>query len=1609
MENTDQQNQTQPENNINNTESQSKQPELSVSQQPNNLNQRFVEVRGDAKKVVESINSLFDEVENTDTSTEEPVNNDPNLHSEIQHLTSEVDMDPDTFIRESSVIISKASALSKKLSSESNDIMMAWISKKNNYIIDRRLQQLEDAHGIGRLSAFFEKRRLLKEKTRNENDASVLNEKGINIEGQNDLLVKEKKTLEEKRDEVVTQRVSSAITEIVTNYESLAQELVANESLSGEIRGLYIEKVILPELERVVHERNLSDDTRNHFLKTLTEILENRNTSHESPRNNQNLCMSILYENGGGYDYQLEDLLRPLTEQNLDIEVVRNLVANFAIKDIQNLIQSGNKYFEHNGNYFGGQTFENICNQAITSSDSNSTHNLDNSFREMLYSNRYQDSNANNVAVYMPFWQIVRDAPLTNEMFGDIIKEIDQSNYLAILRQSLSGSGVEKLQYYLTPDSIRNLVLLTVSEYHNDDTAHYVLRRLSENPNFEDLMSNAEDKHPALKNIHDILRTWGEHEDYNNSNLRDRVGALALDTLNNAAGDQKLITVALEAINNKSLADFLIQRGISREKVEQIFNAVDYLSKASYEAPTSSINDFYFIREFKGVVYNMLIDPSMNSESLTSFDNYYLLSDAILKNKSNFLALEYLSNSIVIQKLATLNSNEAVQFLEAYKTCPALSPKTDGYVNAFLMEFCKQYTGPETTVIFEKMSEAYAGNDAGLREVIALVGENRLTTERAIELSSKVGEFMGENEFGLASEFPEVFLATDDGLILLRQIVDGRIFNLDQALDERFGRLLTQSPDADKLMIRLFSRELARINETLKSGNSIEINDGNWRQLFLAYLKSYDENQFSRELSPESISRIKTMFNNVDMKNFCLESLRNQWISYLDSGNFQNIPLSLKLVTAAIGRYGITNMSQMESLNRMINTVDNVINRNTTVERTRQEIISGMVLMENRFIKEKWSNEDRSDFYNISSEIMNASPSIFSDYLSLFDDLSPSQLKTFTNEIYPLYRAKLTLMEQRDDKFKEKFFKRENLMSLRTDVRNFREMFKGNGQSFENKKRQLSSEIKDIFATRFGITKVPEEFNSENIRSLVDLSMYLSNLHNRNIDRETILGFYLALSINGKWSNFRNGETINPSEYLIPGKAMLINELLEERKSLNPLNAERLGIQESEIPEFITLLQRETQNVMLGNVETIDVKLNSVLSSLQNIEDPDLYTDPMDKQRLQLILNWGNKIGPVVAKMQQSLIHPERSLVFTDEEQLIQNQIIESLKSVNIELSPQTLKENFQDGLKPFAIVIKLLNLVRESNVSSEIQRLRNSLNPPERVIEIFRQLGEDFKPSSGALALSQDLNYLDNLVVKREDELGANEKQTIIDYTSSIRAQMLNLEGVYANIRKIFGGASQMNTFSSNPLLQRKLEEINKIVNTESTQQIITTTVTNDLNVIIENMRECLSCKTEGCNNDTDLTFGDINKFYIYSQSESRPHGSISDEIAFFEPITRSDGNRLMAFVLDKVYESNTPTIMENNILAIMKKITSLRQRFPNAKLGVFVSDLALITTSSGISNVQNLLNSLNMDVLQESVSVDIVPSAMGDHYTEFGCKGDVNARTTGQRTVGGIMITPK
>lgn len=1236
----------------------------------------------------------------------------------------------------------------------------------------------------------------------------------------------------------------------------------------------------------------------------------------------------------------------------------------------------------------------------------------------------------------IPVWDATKETSLVDQTFSTTVEILDQKYLDKILKESLSdreGTFIDNLYYFPNPNSIKTLVLLAAADFENYRTVHanWVLDKLAQRSDWDKILNEAENKYPELKQVRSILESWDSSNfSQTSSEFEGLVDEFALSLLKNEGKNEVQSFLVKEVLSDDQLVKILeSNKQISSEDASYLTELISLISN-------NEIKDY----DFKSLVRECLL----KSVKIAEFKEYEVIkkelnkelstiisiSKKIIKEKDNPDAFKFLSSFSVIQRIKSyINKTDSKSsdldidlFLESHRHIPGL-----GLYDSELIfkQFCEDFKGIETIEFYKKLYQLFDYIE-GLNEhseiiskIAKLVGEVKLSPERAIELMKIVKTNNGEVNFleinnpelqSFALSYPEIALENNDGLDFLNHIYRKEIETLDSNLDVSIGRKYidiarNKKIDPAGITLAIANLELRqKVKLKVDKKEISEINKNNWESLMLAFIAISQEHWRMRDLDDEG-QQIKNVFENSSAKDMCMAEIKKLWLSYLEKSEINRIPFSLNMICDYIKHLdGAGPLSQIESLSTFIDSFREMLIKKETAPRTKLEIMEGMKSAEFRFKKERWSNENSTDFYNVSRDVISASPSLFSAYFNLFEKLKPNEFKEFSQKLFPLHRVLLSLSEKRDRNGNSSFNKRD-LVIMRSYLENSIDK-SGQFKSIDSQRKELMELILLKFRDKFGIIKVPENMTQENVRALTDISMYLANLSGRDEQKENILSFYLALSVNEKWDDYRQGKEINPEEFLTPEKSMKIKTYLEERSKLNPVTSENIGINNKEMPEFMKILQEESQNVVMGNVETIDVKLNNLISNMEGLKDLDLYPDLIDKKRMSLLLEYGNKkVGAVSSKIYQQLSKTNKQFEFIGDDLEIKKQIEFTLAEHGLEKTAENVKKYFQEEIKSLAFVVNIIQFIEEIGVSKEIFKLQDVLKPSEEVVAIFNKIGEEFKQTSGAIAISQDLEYLDNLIVKKDEELSEEEMKLVKTYITKVRDSLAHLEDVYQKIGKKFAGIRQGQSNTKNKLLKTKLEEISKIINMPQSQQVIESTITNNLNSIIENMRECLACVRQGSNNDTNLTFGDVNKFYLYSKSDIKA-GSISDEIVFFEPVTFNDGSKKMAFILDRVYGMNTPGILINQIEVVCKKYKNIKKRFSDSKISIFISSSAIQT--SGISKellIERLKekNGEKFDIQGvENIEVDVVKSVSGDHYVEFGG----SARSDGKRLVSGVLI---
>ena len=179
---------------------------------------------------------------------------------------------------------------------------------------------------------------------------------------------------------------------------------------------------------------------------------------------------------------------------------------------------------------------------------------------------------------------------------------------------------------------------------------------------------------------------------------------------------------------------------------------------------------------------------------------------------------------------------------------------------------------------------------------------------------------------------------------------------------------------------------------------------------------------------------------------------------------------------------------------------------------------------------------------------------------------------------------------------------------------------------------------------------------------------------------------------------------------------------------------------------------------------------------MEELTDVDLYESQTDKEKIEILhrclatgnldligvassLLWSEASGKQPDKKTRQKVE----MLSAEEHEAVaqvRQMMTDMMVGAGIEMTPANINTELQRGFSalkgPFSIVSDL----RKAQVPEKIAGLRGCLTPPAEIASIFGRLGEEFRPQSGVLAIGADVDYLENLVVKREDEISPEERE---------------------------------------------------------------------------------------------------------------------------------------------------------------------------------------------------------------------------------------------------------
>ena len=821
------------------------------------------------------------------------------------------------------------------------------------------------------------------------------------------------------------------------------------------------------------------------------------------------------------------------------------------------------------------------------------------------------------------------------------------------------------------------------------------------------------------------------------------------------------------------------------------------------------------------------------------------------------------------------------------------------------------------------------------------------------------------------------------------------ILQVDKIFFMELLNFWTLTPSVKSLNIfDLFDDYTRKHNEIFENiENKNKINDDN--RIDITWLYSANEYfEDDRTIWEEIKVMIRELLQRDESKIFIYKKLSELLKKTLDD-NEELMDEEVALL-AVLNKKWLWNMWQSESLAKFIYQI-NKLDKNYRFWKAFSEIKWEI----KKFINthKKGTNELFNSFYQISTSLLEKSPAIYRNVVILLNKLDSKEQEIFYKEIFPLYNVELFLWEK-PWQYKLLWKKINNgvewqlkpmhdrikklLNNLETDSVNNINI----NDLLQKEKNNLVENIKQLFKEKFWIKKIPTEFTNENIESIRWHSIYLSNMHNRDEEKSAVLWYFLALKLDWKRSEFRVWKYFDPSEYMDDSKVYVLREYLSKRSERNSISK----FQDIEEWDKVILQENET-NTIIWNTNWITDRLKTIESNIKTLLDDDIYSE-----RQKIIKKYIDKnLWKLLAKQFQKL--SGKNIVIDDKENKVLSDLSNELWD---DLADIKNIQRLQIECKPISAILNFVNKILNENLPKEIQDFEKLCKPSDEHLELLRKIWINLQ--DGLIVSSNSyLTYIESGIRKWKNKLKKEEYDSLNEYILGVDKELSDLYGIKDRLTILYEDFKNkiIDKYFNNTEIEQRFESMSPYFFTKANveEENIVSLMTNDLDIVIKNIRQCLWCKDKWCNNDTDLSFGCDDRFFI-TTSHREGDTSFADELVTLLP--RSPKEEWFTFVMDRIYGNNWSTdILLNNISVIIKKMNKLSPKL-RKQLSIFIpNNIGLTLNEEWINELKKKFAWIN--IVNQEITVTIEKQPITDSYHEF---GGIDSRSTGDAIISWYLI---
>ena len=206
----------------------------------------------------------------------------------------------------------------------------------------------------------------------------------------------------------------------------------------------------------------------------------------------------------------------------------------------------------------------------------------------------------------------------------------------------------------------------------------------------------------------------------------------------------------------------------------------------------------------------------------------------------------------------------------------------------------------------------------------------------------------------------------------------------------------------DSLTVKNFSLLARQDEETRKSmgfdGATMAFLDGYAGRVFTSERRIIDESNVIQALtwfinkdagdwhdSSEDDLLIREAFRSNSAKDLSLVKLRSLYERYLKNSNNMQFPPALRAMADYMhSKGGAGPLTQIEAFLDYAGALGNSMQEAKKDDDWRNELITNVATIEGMMQKYRWDNQEKSNFYATSAEIINANPELFQEFTQLF-------------------------------------------------------------------------------------------------------------------------------------------------------------------------------------------------------------------------------------------------------------------------------------------------------------------------------------------------------------------------------------------------------------------------------------------------------------------------------------------------------------------------------------------------------------------------------------------------------------------------------------------------